>query len=290
MHVPGGARTINPRGRFERLEVALEEEAEHEAGRPRTIYLRDDSQSIISTNDSPDIGFRSSINPYRGCEHGCSYCYARPYHEYLGFSAGQDFETKIMVKPDAARLLRKALSSPKWQPEVLAISGVTDCYQPVERKLEITRQCLEVLAEFRNPCVIVTKNHLVTRDIDHLRELAAYQAAMVFVSVTTLDTDLASALEPRAATRPTGSMPSGNCECGNTGWCIDGTRHSGTERTRNPGHSQSGEGGRGGDGWLYGDPATLWSEGRLCRVARNASPGFKGEDPRPHSRHDGWSA
>ncbi|OJU98486.1 MAG: hypothetical protein BGO12_21930 [Verrucomicrobia bacterium 61-8] len=105
-----------------------------------------------------------------------------------------------MVKPDAAKLLRKALSSPKWQPEVLAISGVTDCYQPVERKLEITRQCLEVLAEFRNPCVIVTKNHLVTRDIDHLRELAALQAAMVFISVTTLDTDLAAALEPRAAT------------------------------------------------------------------------------------------
>lgn len=200
MHVPGRGATINPRGRFERLEVALEEEAEHEAGRPRTVYLRDDSQSIISTNDSPDIGFRSSFNPYRGCEHGCSYCYARPYHEYLGFSAGQDFETKIMVKPDAAKLLRKALSSPKWQPEVLAISGVTDCYQPVERKLEITRQCLEVLAEFRNPCVIVTKNHLVTRDIDHLRELAALQAAMVFISVTTLDTDLAAALEPRAAT------------------------------------------------------------------------------------------
>ena len=187
----GRGATINPRGRFERLEVALDEEFEAEARNPDTRYLRDDSQSLISYNESPDISFRASLNPYRGCEHGCSYCYARPYHEYLGFSAGIDFETRIMAKPSAPELLRKELSSPKWEPQPLAMSGVTDCYQPLERKLQITRRCLQVLAEFRNPVGIVTKNHLVTRDIDVLTELAGHGAACVFLSLTTLDSGLA---------------------------------------------------------------------------------------------------
>ena len=190
----GRGATINPRGRFERLEVALDEEFEAEARNPDTRYLRDDSQSLISYNESPDISFRASLNPYRGCEHGCSYCYARPYHEYLGFSAGIDFETRIMAKPSAPELLRKELSSPKWEPQPLAMSGVTDCYQPLERKLQITRRCLQVLAEFRNPVGIVTKNHLVTRDIDVLTEPAG-----VFLSLTTLDSGLARRLEPRAS-------------------------------------------------------------------------------------------
>jgi DNA repair photolyase len=193
----GRGATINPAGRFEKIEVAID--AEFEDPNPRTVYLRDASQSAISMNDSPDIGFRASVNPYRGCEHGCSYCYARPYHEYLGFSAGVDFETRIMVKPDAPQLLRKELASPKWQPQPIAMSGVTDCYQPVERKLKITRGCLHVLAEFRNPVGLVTKNHLVTRDIDLLSELAAVQAASVHISITTLDAGLARKLEPRAA-------------------------------------------------------------------------------------------
>lgn len=193
----GRGATINPKGRFERLEVAIDEEFENP--NPRTVYLRDDAQSIISYNDSPDIGFDASLNVYRGCEHGCSYCYARPYHEYLGFSAGVDFETKIMVKMDAPAILRRELAAPKWKPQVLAMSGVTDCYQPVERKFRLTRQCLEVLAEFRNPVGIVTKNHLVTRDIDLLRELAAVDAATVFISVTSLDSGLARRLEPRAS-------------------------------------------------------------------------------------------
>ncbi len=197
MMVPGRGATINPRGRFETLEVSVEEEFVE--GRPRTIYYRDAAKSVISTNDSPDISFRASLNPYRGCEHGCAYCYARPYHEYLGFSAGLDFETRIMVKTDAPELLRAELSSPKWTPQVLAMSGVTDCYQPAERKFLLTRRCLEVLAEFRNPVGIVTKNHLVTRDLDLLAELAAVRAARVFVSITTLDADLAAKLEPRAA-------------------------------------------------------------------------------------------
>lgn len=191
--------TINPRGRFEQLEVELDEEFEHEARNPATAYLRDDAQSLISYNDSPDIGFRASLNPYRGCEHGCAYCYARPFHEYLGFSAGLDFETRIMVKMGAPELLRSELASPKWQPQPLAMSGVTDCYQPVERKLQITRGCLKVLTEFRNPVGIVTKNHLVTRDLDLLSELAQFSAASVHISITTLDSGLARRLEPRAS-------------------------------------------------------------------------------------------
>lgn len=198
MNLHGRGATINPAGRFEKLAVAIDEEFENP--NPRTQFLRESSQSLITTNDSPDIGFRASINPYRGCEHGCSYCYARPTHEYLGFSAGVEFETRIMVKTDAPKILRRELSSPKWKPQPLAMSGVTDCYQPVERKLEITRGCLRVLAEFRNPVGIVTKNHLVTRDIDVLQELAKYQAASVHLSITSLDSALARRLEPRAAT------------------------------------------------------------------------------------------
>jgi DNA repair photolyase len=166
---------------------------------PKTHFYRDLSQSLITYNNSPDIPFTASINPYRGCEHGCSYCYARPYHEYLGFSAGLDFESKIMVKENAPELLRRELSSRKWKPQQLAMSGVTDCYQPIERRLELTRRCLTVLAEFRNPVSIVTKNHLVTRDLDLLRELAAHHAAQVHLSINSLDGDLARKLEPRAA-------------------------------------------------------------------------------------------
>lgn len=199
MHVPGRGSTINPSGRFERLAVEIEEEHQHEAGRPRTVYLRDSSQSALTTNDSPDIGFTTSLNPYRGCEHGCAYCYARPTHEYLGFSAGQDFETRIMVKMDAPELLRKELAAKKWKPQPVAMSGVTDCYQPVERRLEITRRCLKVFAEFRNPVGLVTKNHLVTRDIDVLAELASHQCTTVYLSITSLNPELASALEPRAS-------------------------------------------------------------------------------------------
>jgi DNA repair photolyase len=165
----------------------------------KTIFLEDQSESIMVKNDSPDVGFVAGINPYRGCEHGCAYCYARPYHEYLGFSAGLDFETKIMVKRRAAELLRKELSRPKYEPQVLGMSGVTDCYQPAERRFRITRSCLEVLAEFRHPVSIITKNFLVTRDLDLLKELAAYDAVHVFLSITTLNADLAAKMEPRAS-------------------------------------------------------------------------------------------
>jgi len=201
----GRGSGLNPGNRFESLHLEkdeLELDGDEVPARVETQFFIDHSRSIIAYNDSPDIGFNASINPYRGCEHGCVYCYARPSHEYLGFSSGLDFETKIMVKQNAAELLRKEFSSKKWQPQVLAISGNTDCYQPVERRLKITRACLEVCAEFRNPVAIITKNHLVTRDIDLLSRLAEIRAARVFISVTSLDPNLARILEPRT------SMPS----------------------------------------------------------------------------------
>jgi len=154
---------------------------------------------VLSFNDSPDLGFSVSLNPYRGCEHGCAYCYARPTHEYLGFSSGLDFESIILVKLDAPERLREELSSPRWEPQPIALSGVTDCYQPIERRLQLTRRCLAVLAEFRNPVCVVTTNYLVTRDAARLVELARDGAATVCLSITTLDAELARRLEPRAS-------------------------------------------------------------------------------------------
>ena len=197
-----------PANRFERFAVeddldALEDvrvsDPDFALPAPKTEFFRDDSQSIISRNSSPDIGFDASLNPYRGCEHGCAYCYARPYHEYLGFNAGLDFESKIMVKPRAAELLADELGRRSWRPQVLACSGVTDCYQPVERKLRTTRACLEVLAEFRNPVAMITKNHLITRDVDLLGELAEFSASTAVISITSLDPELARRMEPRAS-------------------------------------------------------------------------------------------
>ena len=148
----GRGAISNPPNRFERISLGRDADWDNEQDPgPATQFLRDHSRTIITYNDSPDISFSASINPYRGCEHGCSYCFARITHEFLGFSAGLDFETRIMVKEDAPRLLRKELASRKWKPQLLAMSGVTDCYQPIERRLQLTRGCLEVLAEFRNP-------------------------------------------------------------------------------------------------------------------------------------------
>jgi DNA repair photolyase len=196
----GRGAPINPPNRFEPLWYSRDPEwNDLEDPALETQFFRDTSRSIITYNDSPDVGFDASINPYRGCEHGCSYCYARPTHEYLGFSAGLDFESRILVKEDAPELLRRELSSPRWKPQVLAMSGVTDSYQPIERRLQLTRRCLQVLAECRNPVVIITKNHLVTRDVDILNKLAQYEAARVFLSVTTLDGGLSRVMEPRAS-------------------------------------------------------------------------------------------
>src|SRR5438876_7765584 len=204
--IQGRGASWSPANRFEKLHVDVNEvdliDADPEGeGRPRrqTEFFRDGTKTIITRNNSPDVGFETSVNPYRGCEHGCIYCFARPTHEYLGLSAGLDFESKIMVKQDAPKLLEEELSSPKWEPQVLVMSGVTDPYQPVERKLRITRGCLEVLAKFRNPVAIITKNRLVTRDIDLLGELASHNAAAVNVSVTSLDPEIQRVMEPRTS-------------------------------------------------------------------------------------------
>jgi DNA repair photolyase len=204
-HIPiaiqGRGAQENPTGRFESIEMVPDPEDDpvERAQGLKTQFYKDHSKQIVSTNDSPDVGMTATVNPYRGCEHGCIYCYARPTHEYLGLSCGLDFETKIFVKTEAPRLLREKLRSPSWKAQVLSFSGVTDCYQPIERKLKITRQCLEVMAEFRNPVAIVTKNYLVTRDIDILSELAKIDAACVFISLTSLDESLQQVLEPRTA-------------------------------------------------------------------------------------------
>lgn len=195
---------INPPNRFESkyAEPDLEqlEWDDEYLSRPRRIeYLDDHSKSIVTENDSPDLNFRFSVNPYRGCAHGCSYCYARPFHEYLGYNAGLDFETKIMVKRDAPKLFRDFLSRSEWQPELIAFSGITDCYQPAEREFQLTRQCLEVASEANQPVGIVTKNALVVRDLDILQSMAQRSLVNVSLSITTLDPELAREMEPRTS-------------------------------------------------------------------------------------------
>jgi DNA repair photolyase len=202
----GRGASFNPKNRFETIamEKAPEGLAEYfedpEEGRSiLTKFYVDHTRSILAKNDSPDLGFTYSLNPYRGCEHGCIYCYARPTHEYLGFSSGLDFETKIMVKPNAAKLLDEQLGRPSWEPQVVMLSGDTDCYQPIEKKLQITRRCLEVFLEHRNPVTIVTKNALVQRDVDILKELAALNLVVVTISITSLNHGLIRKMEPRTS-------------------------------------------------------------------------------------------
>lgn len=203
----GRGSPINPPGRFEKTHQEADwEHLEHDEelladlGRPKTVYHVDQSQSVVSENDSPDVPFRYSLNPYRGCAHGCSYCFARPTHEYFGLSAGLDFETQLFVKHDAAKLFRAFLSRPKWNPEPITLSGVTDPYQPAEREFRITRQCLEVALETRQPLNLITKNALILRDLDLLREMARLEIVRVLVSITTLDAELARTMEPRTST------------------------------------------------------------------------------------------
>ena len=196
--VKGRGVAYDPPNRFETVHVEMEP-GHYAEEKPRTEFLADATRSIVARNQSPDVGFDASVNPYRGCEHGCVYCYARPTHEYLGFSSGLDFERKILVKLRAPELLRDALSKPSWRPQVLGMCGVTDAFQPVERRLRLTRGCLEVLRDFRNPVTIVTKNHLVTRDADILADLAGHACARVTISVTTLRNGLQRVMEPRTS-------------------------------------------------------------------------------------------
>jgi DNA repair photolyase len=198
----GRGATINPGGRYEGGQrVAVDDgwDAPDELPAFATEIIIEKARTIITRNDSPDISFDRSINPYRGCEHGCVYCFARPSHAYLGLSPGLDFETKLTAKPDAPVLLRRELSAPSYQPRTMAIGTNTDAYQPIERKLRIMRGLLEVLSEFNHPVGIVTKSALVSRDIDILAPMSARGLAKVAISVTTLDAKLARTMEPRAA-------------------------------------------------------------------------------------------
>ncbi len=199
--IKGRGTALNPGNRFEKLRVEIDPEWLEQEGLPAapTTYFIDNSYSILSKNDSPDVGFTYGLNPYRGCEHGCIYCYARPSHEYLGWSSGLDFETKILVKPQAPALLEQELRKPGWRPQVIALSGNTDCYQIAERRLRLTRGCLEVLLRFRNPTAIITKNALILRDLDLLRELARRHLVAVTISITTLDNQLCRKMEPRTS-------------------------------------------------------------------------------------------
>ncbi|MDI1320917.1 MAG: PA0069 family radical SAM protein [bacterium] len=202
----GRGPNLNPANRFESIRVEPDGEwldaefaATGSVPHPRTQFFHDATESILTHHDSPDVGPGWGLNCYRGCEHGCAYCFARPFHDYLGWSSGIDFETKILVKTHGPALLRAELSARKWRPEPVMMSGVTDCYQPAERYFRLTRQCLEVLAEFRQPVGIITKNFLITRDLDLLAELARWQCLAVNLTLTTLDAGLAGKLEPRAA-------------------------------------------------------------------------------------------
>jgi DNA repair photolyase len=201
LHLRGARSFIQ--GRFE--SVAREEfddgwtPEEKSASELKTEVAIERARSILSTNESPDVGFDRSINPYRGCEHGCVYCYARPSHAYLELSPGLDFETKLFAKTNAAELLRETLAKPGYVPQPIALGANTDCYQPIERKFKITRQILEILAECEHPVTLVTKSALVERDLDLLGPMAGKNLVKVFVSIGTLDRELARKLEPRAA-------------------------------------------------------------------------------------------
>ncbi len=198
----GRGAKINPSGRFESLQEELVDdgwETLAELPRLKTEIFTETPKTIITRNQSPDISFDRSINPYRGCEHGCVYCYARPAHAYMGLSPGLDFETKLFIKPAAAALLREELTAPSYVPKTLALGTNTDPYQPIERTYRITRSVIEVLAEFKHPFGIVTKSYSVTRDIDLLKPLAALGLVKVAISITTLDRKLARAMEPRAS-------------------------------------------------------------------------------------------
>jgi DNA repair photolyase len=198
----GRGAQYNPKNRFlkgEYVQQHTESIDDWEQEKRTTEYIFDDSKTIVNKVTSPDVGMLYSANPYQGCEHGCIYCYARNSHEYWGYSAGVDFESRIVVKRNAPALLRKFFDNKNWEPAPISFSGNTDCYQPIERKMKITRALLEICLEYRNPVGIITKNALVLRDMDILKQLAALNLVRVFISVTSLDEDLRQLMEPRTA-------------------------------------------------------------------------------------------
>lgn len=201
-HEKGRGAQYNPKNRFLKGEYVQEHSEaidDWETEKRHTEYIFDNSKTLVNKVTSPDVGMMYSANPYQGCEHGCIYCYARNSHEYWGYSAGVDFESRIVVKRNAPALLRKFFDNKNWQPATISLSGNTDCYQPIERKMKITRALLEICLEYRNPVGIITKNALVLRDLDILKELAKLNLVRVFSSITSLDEDLRQAMEPRTA-------------------------------------------------------------------------------------------
>ncbi len=198
----GRGAQFNPKNRFLKGEYVQEhaeaiDDWEHE--KRHTEYILDDSKTLVNKVTSPDVGMMYSANPYQGCEHGCVYCYARNSHEYWGYSAGIDFESRIVVKKNAPALLRKFFENKSWEPATISLSGNTDCYQPIERRMKITRALLEICLEYRNPVGIITKNALVLRDLDIIKELASMNLVRVFTSITSLDEGLRQVMEPRTA-------------------------------------------------------------------------------------------
>jgi DNA repair photolyase len=207
--VNGRGAQIAPKNRFESThreddfeQLEADDELLQATRSLPTEYIDDDSQSVVTENNSPDVGFRFSLNPYRGCSHGCSYCYARPTHEYLGLNAGLDFESKVFVKRRAPELFRRFLARESWEPQFIAFSGVTDCYQPAEREFRLTRGCLEVALDARQPVGVITKNALVTRDLDVLQQMAELDTISVSLSITTLNESLARTMEPQTSSPP----------------------------------------------------------------------------------------
>jgi DNA repair photolyase len=204
-HIPGRGSTLHPASRFDattrvvELDVIDSTDGDEAPRNPATEFIQDHSKSVVTTNESPDVGFSYSLNPYRGCEHGCAYCYARPTHEYLGYDAGLDFETKLLVKHDAPKLFREFLSRASWVPEPVALSGVTDPYQPCERAFRITRRCLEVAAAANQPIALITKSALVLRDLDLIGPMGSAGLLHANISLTTLDPARARTMEPRAS-------------------------------------------------------------------------------------------
>ena len=279
----GRGASGNPENRFTRLSIESEEPPPDKVA---TIFYTDTTRAILARNDSPDVGFSVSVNPYRGCEHGCIYCFARPTHEYLGLSAGLDFETRIFVKEDAPELLRRELGKRGYVPEVIAMSGVTDPYQPVERRLEITRRCLEVLAEFSNPVAIITKNALVARDVDHLASLAEHRAALVCMSITTLDPDMPAPWSPAPRTpgiawKPSPSSPPPGSPCA----VLAAPMVPGLTDHELPAILAAAAAAGAKSAHLHPPPPPRCGRRPLRAVARRALPRPQGQGPQPHPRH-----
>lgn len=201
--IKGRGSQLNTANRFSKYEMVTE----HVEGLDEPLIQEvttqvffDYPKNIVNKIESPDVGMQFSVNPYQGCEHGCVYCYARNSHEYWGFSAGLDFESKLIAKPNAPQLLAKAFDHRSWKPEVISLSGNTDCYQPIERMYKLTRQLLEVCLAYKNPVGIITKNQLILRDLDILTQLASHQLVQVYVTITSLDESIRQKLEPRTTT------------------------------------------------------------------------------------------